>query len=70
MHERKEAMRGFSITRIFVIVCEACNENILERADERQVYTNAQAEQYAREHRAQHFRDGSWPWPKAGRTGG
>lgn len=54
-------MRGFSISWIPVIVCILCNENIVERADESEITTIAKAEAYARRHRQEHIRDGSWP---------
>lgn len=55
------AVRGFDISRVFVIICVLCNENIVERADESSITTVAEAEACAREHRDRHIKDGSWP---------
>jgi hypothetical protein len=50
---------GFSIKKVFVVVCELCNENVIERADEDTVQTVDAAEWEARLHREQHYADGS-----------
>jgi hypothetical protein len=38
------------IRQNFVIICDYCNENIVERADESQITSRAKADKYAREH--------------------
>lgn len=52
-------MKGFSFHRVYVIICERCNENIVERADEMDIRTREDAEEYAWAHLAQHVNDGS-----------
>jgi hypothetical protein len=50
-------VRGYTFSRLWVIICEQCNENIVERADESEIRTRADAEEYARGHQALHDRD-------------
>lgn len=38
------------IQRVYMVTCDYCNENIVERADERDLTSQAAAEKYAREH--------------------
>jgi hypothetical protein len=59
---------GFHIRRIFVITCELCEENIVERMDEIDIRTVSDAEWFARQHREQHYADGSLK--RAGRPWG
>ena len=53
-------MKGFRFYKTYVIQCDLCNENIVERADETEVDTLAKAMEYAEGHKQQHIQDGSW----------
>lgn len=55
-------MRGLAIIRVYVIMCEVCNENIIERADEGNIQTYQDALDLAADHRDLHVQDGSWPY--------
>ena len=51
------AKRTYTFFRTVIITCSQCNENIVDRADERDVDTMAKAREYAREHEAGHKHD-------------
>jgi hypothetical protein len=58
---------GFTIRKVFVVICPLCNENIIERPEERDIRTVDDAEWAARLHREKHYEDGTWkrvgrPW--------
>lgn len=50
-------MKGYYFQRMYLVICEKCNENIIERCDELEVSTLAKAKAYAAEHQALHEAD-------------
>lgn len=42
--------KNFTYHRVYFVICDLCNENIVERSDERDVDTLDKARQYAAEH--------------------
>jgi hypothetical protein len=63
------AKRKYEFYKTVVITCSECNENIVERADERDVDTLAKAREYARDHELIHEHDEApfpvgAPWPE------
>ena len=61
------ARRKYSIEWIPVIHCSECNENIVERSDERGIRTRADARRYQIEHENMHrYDEGKEPLPLPG----
>ena len=54
---RLRRKRTYDFYKTVIITCSQCQENIVERADERDIDTMAKARAYAREHERIHQRD-------------
>lgn len=53
-------MKGYTIKKVYVIICDWCNEDITRPLSGEEPETRAKAEQYARDH------DAIWHQPPEG----
>lgn len=55
-------MKGYDIRKIYVIICDRCEEDITRPIGGEEPTTRAEAEEYAREHERTWHRQGEPPF--------